>query len=105
MGTLFCGTALMPVCLGSLSWLRAACEGIRPKRCTYGDLEGTDGDGANAHHRGEQCQQQGILFSERELARLLFVRWLCQTGRLGSREHDDILTRVGVRGWLCWRRE
>jgi hypothetical protein len=40
--------------------------------------------------RGEQCQQQGVLFSERELARLSFVRWLCQTGRLGSREQDDI---------------
>ena len=36
--------------------------------------------------RDEQRQQQGIPFSERELACLSFVRWLCQTGRLGPRE-------------------
>jgi hypothetical protein len=28
------------------------------------------------------CQQDGILFSERELARLSFVRWLYQRGHL-----------------------
>ena len=43
--------------------------------------------------RDEQCQQQGLPFlpfSEREMARLSFVRWLCQTGHLDAREHDDI---------------
>ena len=40
--------------------------------------------------RGEECQQRRVLFSERELVRLSFVRWLCQIGRLGSREHVDI---------------
>lgn len=30
----------------------------------------------------EQRQQEGSLFSDRELARLSFTRWLYQTGRL-----------------------
>ena len=32
--------------------------------------------------RNEQRRQQGMPFSEQGLARLSFVRWLCQTGRL-----------------------
>jgi hypothetical protein len=36
----------------------------------------------------EQRQPQDGPFSERELARLSFVRWLCQTGRLDPREYD-----------------
>ena len=38
--------------------------------------------------RDEQRRQEGVPFSERELARLSFVRWLCQTGRLDPQEHD-----------------
>jgi hypothetical protein len=33
----------------------------------------------------EQHRQAGLPFSERELARLAFVRWLAQTGRLHAR--------------------
>lgn len=32
--------------------------------------------------RNEQRQREGVPFSEQELARLSFVRWLCHTGRL-----------------------
>ena len=34
------------------------------------------------------CPHESRPFSDRELARLSFVRWLYQTGRLDSREHD-----------------
>ena len=40
--------------------------------------------------RDAMRRQQGVPFSERELACLSFVRWLCQTGRLGPREHDNV---------------
>jgi hypothetical protein len=40
--------------------------------------------------RDEQLRQQGVPFSERELACLSFVRWLCQTGRLDPREHVNV---------------
>jgi hypothetical protein len=39
--------------------------------------------------RGEQHRRQDVPFSERELTRLSFVRWLYQTGRLDSRAHDN----------------
>jgi hypothetical protein len=39
--------------------------------------------------RDEQRRQQGVQFSERELAHLSFVRWRYQTGRLDPREHDN----------------
>jgi hypothetical protein len=46
-----------------------------------------------ARHQGtlreEQRRQHGEPFSERELAHLAFVRWLCQTGRLNPLEFDD----------------
>jgi hypothetical protein len=38
----------------------------------------------------EQRRKQGVPFTERELARLSFVRWLCQTGRLGPREPGNV---------------
>jgi hypothetical protein len=38
----------------------------------------------------EQRPQAGIPFSERELARLAFVRWLSRTGRLDARVQDHI---------------
>jgi hypothetical protein len=37
---------------------------------------------------GGMPQQEGAAFSERELARLSFLRWAYRTGRLGA-EHDD----------------
>jgi hypothetical protein len=37
----------------------------------------------------ERHQQESISLGERELARLSFVRWLYQTGRLDPREHDN----------------
>jgi len=40
------------------------------------------------HQRAQQCQQERISFSDRELARLSFVRWLSQTGRLALRDND-----------------
>jgi hypothetical protein len=39
--------------------------------------------------RDEQLRQQGMPFTERELARLSFVRWLCQTGHVAPRDHDN----------------
>jgi hypothetical protein len=39
--------------------------------------------------RDEQRRQHGVPLSERELGRLSFVRWLCQTGRLDPEEHDN----------------
>lgn len=36
--------------------------------------------------RDEPRGQKDLPFSEQELARLSFVRWLCQTGRLDPRE-------------------
>jgi hypothetical protein len=38
----------------------------------------------------EQRRQAGVPFSERELARLAFVRWLAHTGRLDARVQDHI---------------
>jgi len=38
--------------------------------------------------RAQQRQQERISFSDRELARLSFVRWLSQTGRLALRDND-----------------
>ena len=47
-----------------------------------------------ARHQGtlrdEHLRQQGVLFSERELAHLAFVRWLRQTGHLDRGERDDV---------------
>lgn len=40
--------------------------------------------------RDEQRRRHGLPFSERELARLSFVRWLYQTGRLDLREGDKV---------------
>ncbi|HEV2458080.1 MAG TPA: hypothetical protein VGS80_06910 [Ktedonobacterales bacterium] len=40
----------------------------------------------NAERR--QQDEQSVPFSERELARLSFVRWLWQSGRLDPPEHD-----------------
>jgi hypothetical protein len=34
-------------------------------------------------------QQESIRFSQPELARLAFMRWLYQTGRFDPREHDN----------------
>ena len=39
--------------------------------------------------RDEQCWQPGVSFSEQQLARLSFLRWLYHTDRLGLREHDN----------------
>ncbi len=38
--------------------------------------------------RAQQRQQECISFSDRELARLSFVRWLSQTGRLALQDND-----------------
>jgi hypothetical protein len=38
--------------------------------------------------RAQQRQQERISFSDRELARLSFVRWLSQTGCLALRGND-----------------
>jgi hypothetical protein len=38
----------------------------------------------------EELRQHGVPFTAREVARLSFVHWLCQTGRLGPREHDSV---------------
>jgi hypothetical protein len=40
------------------------------------------------HQRAQQRQQERISFSDRELARLSFVRWLSQTGRLALQDND-----------------
>jgi hypothetical protein len=40
--------------------------------------------------RDEQRRQHCLPFTERELARLSFVRWLYQTGRLDLRERDNV---------------
>jgi hypothetical protein len=40
--------------------------------------------------RDERRRPDGIPFSERERARLLFVRWLYQSGRLGPPECDSV---------------
>lgn len=42
--------------------------------------------------RGDQGQQRDALLSERELARLAFVRWLCQTGRLDPANRQPTIT-------------
>ena len=36
-----------------------------------------------------QCRKQGVPFSEQQQARLAFLRWLYQTGRLDPREYDN----------------
>jgi hypothetical protein len=43
---------------------------------------------AQRAQRAQQRQQERISFSDRELARLSFVRWLSQTGRLALRDND-----------------
>ena len=46
---------------------------------------------AQGEQAGEQApQQECVALTERELARLAFVRWLYQTGRLDPAQ-DDIL--------------
>jgi hypothetical protein len=42
--------------------------------------------------RDERRWQHNVSFSERELARLSFLRWLYRTGRLGpqEQEHDKV---------------
>jgi hypothetical protein len=40
--------------------------------------------------RDEQLRRHCLPFTERELAHLLFVRWLYQTGRLGPQERDTV---------------
>jgi hypothetical protein len=42
--------------------------------------------------RDEQCRQPGVPFSEQQLARLSFLRWLYHTGRHGLGEHDSECT-------------
>jgi hypothetical protein len=40
--------------------------------------------------RDELRRQEGVPFSERERARLSFVRWLYQSGRLGPPGYDTV---------------
>ena len=40
--------------------------------------------------RDEERCHEGVRFTEGELVRLSFVRWLYQTGRLGPRGHDTV---------------
>jgi hypothetical protein len=39
---------------------------------------------------GERHQQESAPFTDRELARLTFVRWLYQTGRLDPEQNDNV---------------
>lgn len=40
--------------------------------------------------RDEEHCHQGVRFTDRELARLSFVRWFYQTGGLGPRRHNNV---------------
>jgi hypothetical protein len=40
--------------------------------------------------RDEERCHEGVRFTEGELARLSFVRWLYPAGRLGPRGHDNV---------------
>lgn len=46
------------------------------------------GNLSGEQRQDEQRQNHGTPFSQRQLARLSFVRWLYLTGRLGPREQD-----------------
>ncbi len=44
----------------------------------------------SSEQRQQACQQESMPFSDRELARLSFVRWLYQTGRLDPAQNDNV---------------
>jgi hypothetical protein len=46
--------------------------------------------------RYEPCRRQNEPFSDRELAYLSFLRWLCQTGHLDPQENDNVRTHIDL---------